>query len=66
MMARSLQFSDPQHANELWARVDRRLTRAAAWAPLVNSKGVELVSKRLGNYSFSPVTGMILSQVWVN
>lgn len=63
--AARLQFSDAQQANELWARVDRRLTRAAAWIPLVNPKGVELVSERLGNYSYSPVSGMILSQVWV-
>lgn len=48
------------------ARVDRRLTRAAAWVPLVNPKGAELVSERVGNYSYSPVTGMILSQIWVN
>lgn len=63
--AARLQYSDPQHANELWSRVDRRLTQAAPWIPLVNPKGVELVSERLGNYSYSPVTGMILSEVWV-
>ena len=60
-----LQFSDPQRANELWARIDRRLTRTAAWVPLVNPKGVELVSDRLGNYTHNPVTGIVLNQAWV-
>ena len=64
--ASRLQFSDPQRANDVWARVDRRLTDSAAWVPLVNPKGIELVSKRLGNYTYDPVTGMILSEVWVD
>lgn len=63
--AARLQFSDPQRANELWAHIDRRLTRTAAWVPLVNPKGVELVSDRVGNYTYNPVTGMVLSQAWV-
>lgn len=63
--AASLQHSNPPLASEIWTRVDRRLTRAAAWIPLVNPKGVELVSERLGNYSYSPLTGMILSEAWV-
>jgi ABC-type transport system substrate-binding protein/DNA-binding SARP family transcriptional activator len=61
-----LLFSDPQRATELWASIDRKLTRTAAWVALVNPKGVDLVSERLGNYTYSPVTGMMLSQVWVN
>jgi ABC-type transport system substrate-binding protein len=60
-----LQFSDPRRANELFAHIDRMLTRTAAWVPLVNPKGVELVSDRVGNYMYNPVTGMVLSQAWV-
>jgi peptide/nickel transport system substrate-binding protein len=63
--AARLQFSDPQRANDLWAHIDRRLTRTAAWVPLVNPKGVELVSDRLGNYRNNPVTGIVLSEAWV-
>ena len=63
--AGELQFTDPHLANELWARIDRKLTAVAAWLPIVNPKGTDLVSERVGNYTYSPVTGVILSQLWV-
>jgi peptide/nickel transport system substrate-binding protein len=63
--AGELQFSDAQKANELWSRIDREVTLTGAWVPLVSTKGADLVSERVGNYSYSPLYGMILSQAWV-
>jgi peptide/nickel transport system substrate-binding protein len=63
--AARLQPVDPQLANRRWARVDRALVDAAPFLPLYNPKSVELVSRRIGGYRFSPIYGTLLDQLWV-
>jgi peptide/nickel transport system substrate-binding protein len=63
--ARTLQLTDPQAANALWARIDCAITDEAPWVVLANERQVDFVSRRVGNYQFSPQWGMLLSQVWV-
>jgi peptide/nickel transport system substrate-binding protein len=63
--AARMQAINPQRANRLWAGVDRALVDAAPWVPLYNVRSVELVSRRVGNYRFSPIYGPLLDQLWV-
>ena len=49
----------------LWQRVDRELTDAAPWVPLMVTKDVNFLSKRVGNYQYSPEMGMLIDQLWV-
>ena len=60
-----LEADDPAHAAELWERIDHQLTDQAVWVTTVDLNGVELVSKRLGNYEYNPVWGFIPDQAWV-
>jgi hypothetical protein len=52
-------------ARALWQRVDRELTDAAPWVPLMVTKDVNFLSKRVGNYQDSPQMGMLIDQLWV-
>ena len=55
----------PQAAEPLWRQVDRRLTDLAVWLPLFNPKQIDLVSKRVGNYRWSPQLHLMPSLLWV-
>jgi hypothetical protein len=33
--------------------------------PLATSKSFDILSKRVGNYQFSPTFGMLVDQLWV-
>jgi peptide/nickel transport system substrate-binding protein len=60
------QATNPDAARGLWERVDRQTVDKAPWVPLVNPKVVEVVSKRVGNYQYSPNGyGMLIDQLWV-
>jgi peptide/nickel transport system substrate-binding protein len=60
------QATNPDAARGLWERVDRQTVDQAPWVPLVNPKVVEVVSKRVGNYQYSPNGyGMLINQLWV-
>ena len=61
--AQSLDASDPQAAAALWAKVDRNITDQSPWLTYVNSRDVELVSSRVGNYVYSAVGGPLLDQL---
>ncbi len=64
--AEAEQQSDPAGARALWQRVDREVTDAALWVPLVATKDVNFLSKRVGNYQFSPDgMGLLIDQLWV-
>ena len=63
--ALDVQSRDPAAANELWADLDHEITDKAAWLPLYNVYGADLVSKRVGNYQHNPQWGALLSQMWV-
>jgi peptide/nickel transport system substrate-binding protein len=63
--ALEIEASNPQAANLLWARVDRRFVDEAAWLPLATPRWIDFLSKRVGNYEYSPEWGMLLDQLWV-
>jgi YVTN family beta-propeller protein len=64
--AQAEQTSDPVGARALWQRVDREVTDAAPWVPLIATKDVTFLSKRVGNYQFSPDgNGLLIDQLWV-
>ena len=46
--------------------IDRQTVDQAPWVPLVNPKTVDVLSKRAGNYQYSPAgLGMLIDQLWV-
>ena len=63
--AEAAMLDDPAHADALWQEVDRRITDLSLAANLFQVKWIDLVSTRLGNYTFSPLNHMIFSKVWV-
>jgi len=60
-----LELRSPAAAAEAWASIDREIVRNGYWVPTVRPQEPELVSKRLGNYQFSPVWGFIADQAWL-
>jgi YVTN family beta-propeller protein len=60
-----LQTTDPAKAGEAWAAVDRQIVDQAPAIGLLVPQGIDLVSKRVGNYQRNPIWGIILSQLWV-
>jgi YVTN family beta-propeller protein len=66
-IARALvaQSLDPPAADASWASVDRRLTDLVPWVPLVNSRQVAVVSRRVGNVQYNPEWGTLIDQLWV-
>jgi peptide/nickel transport system substrate-binding protein len=63
--ARSLQTSDPQAAAELWRKIDRDVVDQAPWIVTDNPQTADFVSRRVGNYQYSPQWGALLDQMWV-
>jgi ABC-type transport system substrate-binding protein len=63
--ALSLQSRDPTAAARLWTKIDRDATDTSAIVPTHNSRSVDLVSKRVGNYQHHPLFGVLLDQLWV-
>jgi len=60
------QATDPEAASRLWHAVDRETVGKAPWVPLVNPKVVDVLSRRVGNYQYSPAGyGMLFDQLWV-
>jgi ABC-type transport system substrate-binding protein len=63
--AKQAQASAPASANAVWARVDRSIVDASPWIPVVTPTWVDLVSKRIHNFTRNPVLGVIFDQMWV-
>ena len=63
--AEGLEPTDPQRAAAAWAAVDRRVMSLAPVAPMYVQRWVDLVSRRAGNYEFSPEWGVLVDQLWV-
>ena len=63
--ARSLEASDPALASSLWSRIDHEIVDEAPVVPLVNPKQGSFLSRRVGNYQYSPQWGVLLDQLWV-
>ena len=56
--AEALEVADPQAASRLWARGDRQLVDRALYAPMYVPRGIDFVSKRVGNYRVQPPVGL--------
>jgi YVTN family beta-propeller protein len=52
-------------ATSLWAQADRQTTDQAPFVNLVTPSTTDFVSRRVGNYQYSPVQGVLLDQLWV-
>lgn len=63
--AQRLQASRPQQAAALWSRIERQLVDHAVWLPMVTPRTTDLVSRRVGNYQFHPLWGLLVDQLWV-
>ncbi len=63
--ALTLQSTDPYAANRLWARIDRAIVDLAPVVPLYTLKEIDLVSRRVGNFQYSPPWGVLFDQLWV-
>ena len=63
--AEAARLGSPKRSGALWARLDRRLVNRAVWAPLVSQGIIDLVSKRLRNFEFSPVYHFLPAQASV-
>jgi YVTN family beta-propeller protein len=63
--AQAEELSDPTGARALWQQVDREITDASPWVPLMVTKDVNFLSKRVGNYQWSPAMGLLIDQLWV-
>jgi YVTN family beta-propeller protein len=61
-----LQTVDPSRADAAWARADRAVAAAAPIVPYANEISETLVSRRVGNYHYSPQWGPLLEQLWVH
>jgi peptide/nickel transport system substrate-binding protein len=57
--------TDPIGSRALWHQIDREVTDASPWVTLITSKDVNFLSKRVGNYQWSPSMGMLIDQLWV-
>jgi YVTN family beta-propeller protein len=59
--ALDIQQEDAPAAWKSWAAIDRQITDAAPFIPLLNPVTYDFVSERLGNYQ----SGVLLEQLWV-
>ena len=64
--ALTAQAINPDAARGLWERVDKETVDQAPWVPLINPRAVDVLSKRVGNYQYSPSgLGVLFDQLWV-
>ena len=63
--ANAVQAQAPPAATALWQRIEREILAQAPMVPTSNVRAVDFVSKRLGNYKYSPQWGALLDQAWV-
>lgn len=63
--AEALAVTNSQAANDLWARIDRRIVDQAPYAPEYVPRAIDFVSRRVGNYQYSPQWGILVDQLWV-
>ena len=63
--ATTTQATNPDAARGLWERIDRQTVDQAPWVPLVSPKIVNVLSKRVGNFQYSPMWAMLIDQLWV-
>ena len=59
------QVTDPAAAADAWAAIDRAVVDAAAIIPFGNNERHEVVSSRVDNILVHPLSGALVSQLWV-
>jgi DNA-binding SARP family transcriptional activator/ABC-type transport system substrate-binding protein len=59
---RSLEGTDPRAANALWTKLDRQVTDAAIFLPLVNPHFYDFVSARVKTHPVDPQFGLVVDQ----
>jgi ABC-type transport system substrate-binding protein/DNA-binding SARP family transcriptional activator/DNA-binding beta-propeller fold protein YncE len=62
--AEAVQVRSPSRAGVLWAKVDEAVTKQAAVIPLYSSGVMDWVSHGVRDFSFNPILGSLLGQVW--
>jgi ABC-type transport system substrate-binding protein len=50
---------------QLWERIERQVVAGAVWLPMVTPRTTDFVSRRIGNYQFHPLGGLLVDQLWV-
>jgi peptide/nickel transport system substrate-binding protein len=63
--AGTIEQTDPAAAAGKWAGIDRAITDAAPYVALANPVGIDVLSRRVGNYQRHPQWGLLLDQLWV-
>jgi peptide/nickel transport system substrate-binding protein len=63
--AMTLSLTDAAAADTIWTAVDRSIADAAPAAVLFVPRQIDFVSKRVGNFTFSPQDNWIVTQSWV-
>jgi ABC-type transport system substrate-binding protein len=62
--AEAVQVGNPSRGAALWQRADRRAVDQAAWVPLVNSLGIDVLGRGVENYQRNPEWSVLLDQLW--
>jgi YVTN family beta-propeller protein len=63
--ARRLGLTGPDASTRAWQRVYRDILDQAPWLPTVTPTWTDFVSRRVGNYQFHPLWGILPDQLWV-
>jgi YVTN family beta-propeller protein len=63
--ARTLDTTNPQGAAAIWSKIDQQIVNQAPLVGIYNTRSVDFVSQRVGNYQDHPVYGALLDQLWV-
>ena len=53
------------NGSAVWAKADRQITDEAPFVNLVIPSTVDFVSRRVRNYQYNPVQGVLIDQLWV-
>jgi len=59
------QATDLDASLALWVHAEREIVELAPWVPLFTPQQADFVSKRVGNYQYNPVWGLLVDQLWV-
>src|SRR3954447_8951282 len=62
-MARAAREPDVGAAGRLWAEADRRLTDSAPVVPLATGRTMTILSRRVENFQYHPLWGVLFDQV---
>jgi YVTN family beta-propeller protein len=62
--AAQTELRNPAASAALWSQIDHAITSQAIWVPLVSLKATDFVSARVRNYTYHPVLGIMLDQLW--